>query len=261
MDLKAISEALKSHPLISAAGLCASPGAAEDDFSDVDIFVYCTDVPPGEERAALVSRITADYTPGRERTRWGVCDQALSGGEEVWLMYVTEKETQEEAEQALSGRLPGRLDNYYYPVGRLATLKNLRVLFDKTGFLAEIKAKLAEYPEELRRALVRFHAEALCDTEDMERAAARGDVLFYHFALDIALDHFLQALFALNREYFPSRKRSIKYISSFEIKPLGCEKTLLDIAALGGSPEGVRESYAKMAELIEWTRAQAETAL
>jgi len=108
---------------------------------------------------------------------------------------------------------------------------------------------------------VRFHTEALCDTEDMERAAARGDVLFYHFALDIALDHFLQALFALNREYFPSRKRSIKYISGFEIKPLGCEQTLLDIAALGGSTEGARESHAKMAELIEWTRAQSETAL
>ncbi len=258
MDINAISEALKAHPLIGAAGLCSSPAAGEDKESDVDIFVYCSDIPPENERAPLVSHISCDYVPGRERTRWGVCDLAHINGEEVWLMYVTERETLDEAEQTLAGALSDKLDNYYYPVGRLATLKNIDVLFDKTGFLGGLKARLAEYPERLSRALFKFHSEALCDTEDIERAAARGDVLFYHFALDIALDHFLQALFALNREYFPSRKRSIKYISGFEIKPLGCEQTLLDIVKLGGIPGGVRASYGKMAELIEWTRAQAE---
>jgi hypothetical protein len=252
MDNKAIAGALKSHPLITAAGLCVSPVAEEDKESDIDIFVYCSEVPPERERAALVSHMSNDYAPGWEHTRWGICDLAHIGGEEVWLMYVTQRET-------LEGRLPGKIDNYYYPTGRLATLKHLCVLLDKEGFLAGLKTRLGEYPEALRRTLVRFHMDALLDTEDLGRAAARGDALFYHFALDIALDHFLQALFALNRVYFPSRKRSAAYIGGFEIKPAGCERTLLDIVALGGEPGNLGASFRMMSELIEWTHEQAQT--
>lgn len=258
MDKKAITQALEVHPYIIAAGVCSSPAATEDKESDMDIFVYCSGIPPENERAALVSHLSSDYTPGRELTRWGVCDLAYMNGEEVWLMYVTEQETIDEAEQTLEGSLPDKLDNYYYPVGRLATLKDIGVLFDKTGFLGGLKARLAVYPERLSRALVKFHSEALLDTEDLERAAARGDALFYHFALDISIEHFLQALFALNRVYFPSRKRSIQYINGFAIQPQACAQTLLDIVRLGGAPGGLRASLGMMTGLIDWTRKQAE---
>jgi hypothetical protein len=262
MDIiERIAGALKTHPLVTGAGLCVSPEGMGDAESDVDIFVYCSDIPSENERAALVSNIADDYTPGTRQTRWGICDATHSGGEEVWLMYVTQARTMAEAEDILAGRLPGRTDNYYYPVGRLATLKNLRILFDKNGFLLRLKARLGEYPEELSKTLIKFHSEALQDTEDLERAAARGDVMFYHFALDLSLDCFLQALFAMNREYFPSRKRSLMYISGFDIKPAGCEETLLRVLKLGGSPEGTRASFDAMAGLIAWTRQQADAML
>lgn len=258
MDMmKSITDALQKHPFITAAGLCVSPEGMGDKESDVDIFVYCSEIPPESERAALVADISQDYTPGTRPTRWGICDLAHIGGEEVWLMYVTERDTAGEAQEILAGNCPDKTDNYYYPVGRLATLKHLHVLFDRNGFLAKLKATLDIYPEGLSKILVEYHAEALLDTEDLERAAARRDVLFYHFALDLALDHFLQALFALNQVYFPSRKRSLRYIKDFAVKPQGCEQTLLEIAKLGGSAESTQASFDKMMQLIEWMQKQA----
>jgi hypothetical protein len=83
-------------------------------------------------------------------------------------------------------------------------------------------------------------------------------VLFYHFALDLELDHFLQALFALNREFFPSRKRSLRYISRFGVRPDGCCETLEEIVALGCRPETLPASYELMKRLIDWTQQAAQ---
>lgn len=68
-------------------------------------------------------------------------------------------------------------------------------------------------------------------------------IFFFHFALDLALDHFLQALFALNGEYFPSRKRTEKYLQSFNVKPVTCEERLRHVLALGGNAETLKQSY------------------
>lgn len=76
----------------------------------------------------------------------------------------------------------------------------------------------------------------------MERAVFRRDVLFYHFAFDLALDHFLQALFAFNRTYFPSRKRSFENMVTFHNKPINCMQRLLELVKQGGSPESLTSS-------------------
>jgi hypothetical protein len=102
---------------------------------------------------------------------------------------------------------------------------------------------LADYPEELQLKVAGYHLRALDDMEDLERAVARKDVFFFHFAMDLALDHFLQAIFALNKEYFPSRKRSEIYLQSFKVKPADCEQRLHQIITLGGSAETMEQSY------------------
>lgn len=118
------------------------------------------------------------------------------------------------------------------------------------------KAMVAVYPEELAKTLLKYQAGALLDIEDLTRAAKRGDALFYHFALDLFLDHFLQALFALNRVYFPSRKRSLQYISNFRVKPEGCEETLLNILKGGSEGGTLEESFELAAGLIGWMQGQ-----
>jgi hypothetical protein len=67
----------------------------------------------------------------------------------------------------------------------------------------------------------------------------------------IELDHFLQALFALNREYFPSRKRSELYLQTFKVKPPGCETRLREVVALGGNAETLDQAYPAWQGLVQ----------
>lgn len=214
---------------------------------DIDVFIYCGTIPESEKRKSIINQMgdmlheeKIDFFEGGH---WGIGDFMRINGVETWLMYFSEKETISEIESILNGDYPDKIDNYYYPVGRCAMLKDIRILFDKDNFLSSLKEKLSQYPNTLAERIMQYHLGELQDTEDLERAVNRKDVLFYHFAIDIAIDHFLQALFAVNKTYFPSRKRTLNFIRTFNIKPERCEEQLLDVVRLGSCAESIEQSY------------------
>jgi hypothetical protein len=185
-----------------------------------------------------------------ESGHWGQGDCLSVAGVETWLLYFTLEEACAELEAILDGQYLGRLDSYYYPMGRCAMWKTMQVFYDPDGFLQSIKDCLAEYPQALARTVIDYHLKALEDVEDLERAVHRRDILFFHFAMDLALDHFLQALFALNKQYFPSRKRSESYIQGFKVKPEECEGRLRQVIALGGNAETLEQAYTLWDSLV-----------
>ena len=248
ITINELIEAVARHKAVRAIG--SSGGARpfpEPGEGDIDLFVYCTDIPAQSQRhnaLASLGESVKQIAIGRsESGHWGQGDSLLVAGVETWLMFFTLAEARTELEAVLGGQYLGRLDSYYYPIGRCAMWKAMRIFYDPDGILRSFKARLEKYPEELARAVVTHHAEALGDVEDIERAVQRKDVLFYHFALDLALDHFLQAVFALNKEYFPSRKRSETYLQGFRVKPSSCEQRLRQVIALGGEAETLGSSY------------------
>ncbi len=85
--------------------------------------------------------------------------------------------------------------------------------------------------------------------KDLGRVILRKEVLFYHQVLERSLDHLLQALFALNRTYFPSRKRMEEYIHGFENKPINCYERLIKIIEMAASSETMVESVRDLKEL------------
>jgi hypothetical protein len=181
---------------------------------------------------------------------WGEGDRLMMAGVETWLLYFTVAEAHAELQAILKGQHLDRLDAYYYPIGRCAMWQNMRTFYDPDGLLHSFKQQLDPYPESLRRSMLAHHLQALEDVEDLERAVQRKDVFFYHFALDLALDHFLQALFAWNRAYFPSRKRSADYIQGFTDKPENCEERLRRSLSLGSQAETLEASYAEWGSLV-----------
>ncbi|HSB01506.1 MAG TPA: DUF4037 domain-containing protein, partial [Anaerolineales bacterium] len=181
---------------------------------------------------------------------WGQGDCLSVAGIETWLLYFTVAEAYAELEAIRGGNYLGRLDSYYYPMGRCAMWKTMRAFYDPDGILQGFRECLAEYPPALRSAAISHHLQALEDVEDLERAVGRKDVFFFHFALDLALDHFLQALFALNEEYFPSRKRSETYLRGFKIKPSECEQRLRQVVVFGGNAETLEQAYEIWNDLV-----------
>ena len=69
--------------------------------------------------------------------------------------------------------------------------------------------------------------------------------------MDLALDHFLQALFALNRCYFPSRKRSLMLAESFALQPERMAERLHAILRLGSDPATLADAFAVWQALVE----------
>jgi len=222
---------------------------------DIDIFIYCDTVPPSEKRKNIINNLSNLLKESKidilKDEHWGIGDFVNINDIETWIMYFSTHKTLNDIEAILNGDFPDKLDNYYYPTGLCAMLKNINILYDKNNFLYSLRKKLSSYPDKLSKLLTKYHLNKLNDTEDLERAVNRKDVLFYHFAIDIAIDHFLQALFAINKTYFPSRKRTVNFIENFHIKPEKCNEKLLEIVKLGGYSESINQSYILLKNIID----------
>lgn len=250
--LESISEIEEVQSIGISGKISPLPTAGE---GDIDVFIYCSEIPRVEKRKTTIEKFNSAIQEPKinvfEGGHWGTGDLVLINGVETWLMYFSINDTLSNIEAILNGEYPDKIDNYYYPVGRCAMLKNINIIYDKIDFLFSMKNRLSEYPDKLSETLLKYHLEELEDTEDLERAAGRKDILFYHFAMDIAFDHFLQALFAANKNYFPSRKRSLAFISEFSIKPEACSERLLEVVRLGSSCETVNKSYDLWSSLVK----------
>jgi len=215
--------------------------------SDIDIFVFCEAVPGVSARRAAIESagINTDeiHLSGERGRFWGVCDFLTAGGAEFCLMYFALDEMDQEIESVLDGARMDREDEYFYPTGRCATFLGMHVLYDRAGYIAGMKKRLAAYPPPLAEKTFSHHINFIDDAEDFARAVQRGDALFFHSTLEKALDHYLLALFALNRCFFPSRKRNLQAIDSFARKPADCSERLLEVVALGAKPETLEKSY------------------
>lgn len=253
---------IAAQPQVQAIGLAGGdrplPAPSE---GDLDLFIYCSEVPPAAQRAAALAvlgdAVGALAVDRAADPHWGIADVLELGGVETWLMHFRVDEALAELEALLGGRQLGRVDEDYYPLGRCAMYRTLRALYDPAGLLAGLRTRVAAYPPALAAAVLAHHLAPLDETEDLERAARRGDVLFYHSALELALDHYLQALFALNRTFFPSRKRSLEHIRSFTLAPHDAGARLVEVVRLGAEAHNLPASLTAWMALVRDLQALA----
>ena len=250
--LNVLVNKVSKNESVQSIGKTGSLNINLSEENDVDIFIFCTETPDIETRKDLYKDIDGmiiikmhDF----ESRQWGTIDILDFNKLEICLMYFSIKSAEEEINDILKGNRIKKEENYFYPVGRCSTLKNINILYDKNSFLNDLKNQLSKYPKELHDKLVEYHTAKLNDIEDIERAITLQDVLFYHFAFDISLDHFLQLLFAVNYTFFPSRKRNIMLIDQMQYKPMNCINRILEIVELGGVKNTLAKSYKKWKEL------------
>jgi hypothetical protein len=94
-------------------------------------------------------------------------------------------------------------------------------LHDPTDRLAALKRRVAEYPETLRKAVVRdylFMAEFTLSTF-APKFAARSDTFGTAACLTRGVNELVMALFALNRKYLLNDKTALAEVAAFEIAP------------------------------------------
>lgn len=218
-------------------------------FSDIDLFVLCSVVPDDKERRELYSKVMPEAVESIMNVCsggiWGYGDIFNINGIEVMPMYFTIEEMDKYISETLQGKHVGN-EGRFYPTGRLASVDKINILYEEKSVWTDLKGKVRQYPRDLFYGLYKFHIERVIDDEDLGRAVLRKDVLFYHQVLESALDHLLQALFALNGTYFPSRKRNGEYIDSFIYKPEFLCDRLMDIIKKAALSETIGESVKEL---------------
>ena len=246
-SFQSLIDALSRIDCVRAIGKTGGAALPTDGFSDIDLFVFCDRLPTRAERETLYRSLSGncsveDYGEF-EHPHWGLVDSLLLVEQEVYPMFFMRDTFVDSVRSILRGERIEREANYFYPTGRCASILGMHPIYDPHAYLAGLKQLCQQYPDSLRNALMNAHLPKLDDEEDFQRAIRRGDVLFFHSTLDLALDSFLQALFALNRVYFPSRKRSLEKVASFQIKPQDCEERLLRVVEMSSKPNTLSDAY------------------
>ena len=248
-EYTALLASLCAVPAVRALGKTGGSALPAGDESDIDIMIFCAGVPSQSERERLTGGKNVADDP-----HWGHVDFASFQGGEVCLMYHDMEAFSSYIEGVLRGdRLEREGD--FYPTGCISSLLGLHLYADKDGAIARMQENTRAMPDSLAQAMTRHHTGALHSTEDFRRAIERKDALFYHAALEYALDHFLQALFAVNRTWFPSRKRMLRYLQDFAVKPESCADRLLRAVELGARADTLAESYGVWKALEDELRA------
>ena len=217
--------------------------------SDIDLFVLCTDIPDQKEREQIYSAFAEQYSECNMNIcnggMWGYGDILVIGGIEVMPMYFTVKEMSSYLEEILQGKHLG-MTGGFYPTGRLSSVETINILYEEDSIWTDMKAMVRKYPPELFHKLFQYHISRVLEEENLGRVILRKEVLFYHQVLESSLDHLLQALYALNHTYFPSRKRIEEYIQRFEYKPDHCYERLLKILELAALSNTIEESVREL---------------
>lgn len=242
---------LSADPHILGVGQTGSLKAALiPRHSDIDLFVLCTEVPTEAERSALYARMAGSFDLHMavcSGGRWGHGDILDVGGIDVMPMYFNAHEMRDDLLDILA-RCPDR-EGRFYPVGRLASVSAIHVLFERDHAWSFLKDLVnSPQPAFFRQLYLREIAQVL-DEEDLSRCEIRPEVLFFHQVLENALDHLLQALYAVNSCYFPSRKRTLATLDSFAHKPEDCGARLLRLVRDGSDPNTLGQAMDELRRL------------
>ncbi len=221
--------------------------------NDVDLFILCDQIPPFHDREILNNACHDLFVVCHQNqnvgVHWGISDEYIVDGVPVWAMYFALEETVSYINEVISGKHLDS-DQGFYPTGRIQAILNMNSLYDKDNVWPAFKQRLKIYPDDFQKKMIEYHLPMAIDEEDFSRALDRNEVLFYHQTLEHAIDHFLQALFALNKTFFPSRKRTESYLNKFIMKPGNCYERMTKVIELGASCSSLEASFAEWQSLV-----------
>jgi hypothetical protein len=183
-----------------------------DPLSDLDVIVYASPPPPAEARRALI--LPTARRAEIDNTFFGTGDEWIDqSGQGVDAAYWSPEWMEDQLERVLV-RFEASLG---YTTSFWHTLRNSRVLFDRTGWLTRLQEQARmPYPEPLRRAIVEKNHPVLrrklaSYLEQIELALRREDLVSVQHRVTAVLASYFDILFAVNRVPHPGEKRLLAH--------------------------------------------------
>ena len=272
-SLLPLIEDLKRVPGIRAIVLGGSRARGSGDASsDTDLGIYYDPGSPLEVEA--LNQVAAAHDDRKEFGLvtsiggWGPWINGGGwlrvGGAAVDLLY---RETAQ-VETVIDGCIAGHIKVAYQPGHSLGFLSSIyageisvcQTLWDPIGWVAGHKNRLIDYPEALRRELVRrFGFEAGFCVLIAAKPVQRADVNYVAGCVFRAVTCLLVVLFALNREHWLNEKGALNLAGRFRIVPVRfCERVeeiwgfvVKDSVSLAAAMAMVRELNDEVKALVE----------
>ena len=214
--LEALTAEFAARPEVSAVVLGGSQeGECSDGLSDIDLYIYAAPEPPHAWRAELAGRF--GERASIDNRFWEPGDEwvAARSGIIVDIMYRAPAwiEAQLDRVLLLHQASVGYSTCFVYNV------LHSRPLYDRNGWFGELQAGAAQYPEELRRAIVAMNQPILRSTlssyvHQIALALAREDLVSVNHRITALLASYFDILFAVNRLPHPGEKRLLGYVTA-----------------------------------------------
>jgi nucleotidyltransferase-like protein len=272
-SLLPLVEDLKTVPGVQAIVLGGSRARGSGDAaSDTDLGIYYDPESPLD--TAALNQVASRHDDRKEvglATSIGGWGPWINGGgwlrvdgSAVDLLYRDTSKVRSVIDNCIAGQIevayqPG------HPLGFLSSIYAAeaavgQVIWDPGGWVANSKDRLNDYPEALRRELVRrFGFEAGFCLLIAEKPVRRADVTYVAGCVFRAVSSLLIVLFALNREHWLNEKGALHLAGRFRIVPPEfCERVeaiwlsvINDSDALTGAMTMIRGLNDEVKALVE----------
>jgi hypothetical protein len=200
---------------VGVGGSLASGSA--DTHSDIDLYVFCHSVLPLSARQAITAEMKVTHA-NLNLTLWDIGDEWYDSatGIEVDVIYWSPDWIEAQLNRLWVQQQP----SMGYSTCFWTTMRNLRILFDRCGWLEKILVQTRQpYPEALRLAILEKNHSVLRHTipsytHQIEKVARRGDLVSLNHRVAALLASYFDVLFALNRVLHPGEKRLLNWAQS-----------------------------------------------
>jgi hypothetical protein len=200
-----------------------------DAESDLDLYIFCSQILPGEQRKQLCMH----FDGVESVTGWGDDTPFVQGGTdfyyrglkvECWMRntsYVSDIIAECQAGLVRHDLVTWTVMGFYNYC-TLSDLHNMVLVDDPDGLLTRWKMQIGRYPPKLRETILSTYlakAKFWPHNFHYHTAVERCDTLYVAGIVQQVVHNLIQVIFALNRVYFPGEKKLAGAIEHLPIKP------------------------------------------
>lgn len=202
---------IEQWPQVEAIALGGSRATGRNDASsDYDVYVYCTEPVPQDQRRDTLSQYCSVMEIGNHY--WETEDNCtFKDGIDLDLLYRDLDGFSADVSRVVEDCIPANA----YTTCMWANLSTCQVLYDRDGRLTAAKERFnVSYPDALRNAIIERGTKLMhgvLPSYDMQihKAASRNDLVSVNHRVAAFLESYFDVLFALNRMPHPGEKRQM----------------------------------------------------
>lgn len=221
-------------PKVKAIAIGGTTSAkTNDNLSDIDVYVFVTEDIPINKRQTIVEKYSTKFEVGGEY--FGAGDEYFVDGLNIQfdVMFWNVNWFSQVVENVWINNYPSN----GYTTCFLYTLKNFNILFEKEGYLTNLKKKIdTPYPEKLKSNIIHRNMMLMYEKpfasyyEQVEKAIKRNDINSINHRISAFLASYFDVIFAENELLHPGEKRLVKFAKeNCKILPLDFEKNIVDL--------------------------------